>query len=117
VSSCTGRYVWLKTDLSMSRKFLDFDRINRAAMVRSLDILKRWLPDGQIEGAEYVALNPHRADKRRGSFKINWKTGRWADWSSGDRGGDLIALAAYLHRISQYEAAGRMAQMLGIDNG
>jgi len=101
----------------MLKKPLDFDKINRAAMARPLDILKRWLPDGQIEGSEYVALNPHRADKRRGSFKINWRTGRWADWSSGDSGGDLIALAAYLHGISQYEAADRMAQMLGIDHG
>jgi len=101
----------------MTRRPLDFDRINRAAMAWPLDILKRWLPDGRIEGSEYVALNPHRADKRRGSFKINWRTGRWADWSSGDSGGDLIALAAYLHRITQYEAAERMAEMLGIDHG
>ena len=100
----------------MTRRPLDFESINRAAVTRSLDILQRWLPGGRVEGAEYVALNPHRSDKSMGSFKINWKTGRWADWSSGDSGGDLIALAAYLHRISQYEAAQRMAEMLGINN-
>ncbi len=101
----------------MSRKPLDFAKINRAAMARPLDILQRWLPDGRVEGHEYVARNPHRADKKLGSFKTNWKTGRWADWSSGDSGGDLIALAAYLHQISQYEAAQGMAEMLGIEHG
>jgi len=101
----------------MPRKPLDFEKINRAAMACSLDILRRWLPGGRIEGAEYVALNPHRADKRQGSFKINWKTGLWADWSTGDSGGDLIALAAFIHQKSQYEAAERMAEMLGIDHG
>jgi len=100
--------------MTTKRRPLGFENINRAAMARPLDILQRWLPGGRLEGAEYVALNPHRSDKRMGSFKINWKTGLWADWSSGDSGGDLISLAAYLHRISQYEAAQRMAEMLGI---
>ena len=31
---------------------------------------------------EYVALNPTRADKRAGSFKINLQTGRWADFAA-----------------------------------
>lgn len=101
----------------MPRNSLDFQAINRAALTRSQDILARWLPDGRYEGAEYVVKNPRRPDRRVGSFKINWKTGRWADWSCGDSGGDLIALAAYLHGIPQYEAARRVAAMLGIDDG
>src|SRR5271169_1531978 len=93
----------------------DFGRINRAALSRLPEILARWLPGGRIEGAEYVALNPRRADHRPGSFKVNLATGRWADFAVTDaRGGDVVSLAAYLGSIGQLEAAKRLAAMLGI---
>ncbi len=94
---------------------IDFAAVNAAALARWPDVLRRWLPDGRIEGREYVARNPTRADRRPGSFKINVVTGRWADFSSGDRGGDLVSLAAYLGGISQSEAARELAAMLGLD--
>ena len=43
-----------------------------------------------------MARNPTRPDRRPGSFKINLTTGRWADFATGDRGGDPVSLAAYL---------------------
>jgi hypothetical protein len=60
-------------------------------------------------------LNPTRADRRRGSFKVNLNTGRWSDFAAGAAGGDLIALAAYLFHLSQAEAALKIAAMLGVD--
>ena len=63
---------------------VDFDRVNRAAIHRLTEILERWLPDGRVEGREYVARNPTRADRRPGSFKVNLDTGRWADFATGD---------------------------------
>lgn len=94
---------------------LDFARINRAALAHLDDILRRWLPDGRIEGHEFVARNPRRPDRRHGSFKINRATGRWADFATGDKGGDPVSLAAYLFRLSQVEAARKLAAMLGIE--
>ena len=38
------------------------------------------------------AFNPRRADRHLGSFQINVRTGKWADFATGDRGGDLISL-------------------------
>jgi hypothetical protein len=94
---------------------VDFARINRAAVARLPDLLARWLPGGRIEGAEYVALNPRRADHRPGSFKINLETGQWADFAiEGARGGDVVSLAAYFGDIGQVQAAERLAAMLGI---
>src|SRR5215472_11100547 len=93
---------------------IDFARVNGAALARLDDILRRWLPDGRIEGNEYVARNPRRADRRRGSFKINRTTGRWGDFASGDKGGDLVSLAAFLFELNQAEAARRLAEMVGI---
>jgi hypothetical protein len=40
------------------------------------------------------------------------KTGRWADFATGDRGGDPVSLAAFLAGIGQAEAARRLAAML-----
>jgi hypothetical protein len=64
-------------------------------------------------GSEWVARNPMRADRHLGSFKINLRTGRWADFATGDAGGDLISLRAYLDGIRQGEAARRIAREIG----
>jgi hypothetical protein len=93
---------------------VDFGTVNRAALLRLPNILARWLPEGRIKGREYVVRNPKRRDRRPGSFKINIETGRWADFATGDRGGDPISLAAYLASCSQVEAARQLAGMLGI---
>ncbi|WP_448192726.1 hypothetical protein [Azospirillum sp. sgz301742] len=93
---------------------LDFDRINRAAVAALPALLVRWLPGGRREGHEYIALNPRRADRRLGSFRINMNTGRWADFATDDGGGDPISLAAYLAGISQADAARHLADMLGV---
>jgi hypothetical protein len=93
---------------------VDFARVNRAALGRLPDILARWLPGGRIEGGEYVVRNPKRRDQRPGSFKVNLVTGRWADFATGDKGGDPISLAAYLAGCNQVEAARRVSAMLGI---
>jgi hypothetical protein len=92
-----------------------FRRIANAALDHADTIARRWLPDGRREGAEWVALNPTRSDHRKGSFKVNLRTGCWSDFATNDRGGDLISLAAYVFRIRQAEAAKRIAGMLGID--
>lgn len=94
--------------------WLDFAEVNRAALAVLPLLLRRWLPDGCREGAEYTARNPTRRDRRPGSFKVNARTGRWADFATGEAGGDAIALAAYLAGCSQFEAARRLAAMLGI---
>ena len=94
---------------------LDFERINRAALSALPALLTRWLPGGRREGGEYVALNPTRDDRHLGSFRINLRTGRWADFATGDRGGDPISLAAYLSDLKQCEAAEKLASMLGVE--
>ena len=97
------------------RRMTDFDGINRAALARLPEILARWLPDGRVAGAEYVARNPTRTDRQPGSFKINLRSGQWADFATGDRGGDPVSLAAYLAGCGQAEAARELAAMLGLD--
>jgi putative DNA primase/helicase len=94
----------------------DFQSINQAALRQLPNILSRWLPGGKREGTEYVALNPRRADRTLGSFKINITTGKWKDFASADQGGDPISLVAYLEDIKQAHAAEAIANYLGIDS-
>ena len=100
---------------SLSSNRIDFELINRKALEMLPEILTRWLPDGRYEGREYVALNPTRADRQLGSFKINIDTGRWSDFATCDKGGDVISLAAYLADCGQAAAARELAIMLGIE--
>jgi hypothetical protein len=95
----------------------DFQAVNRAAMTVLPRLLRRWLPNGRIEGHEYVARNPRRSDRHSGSFKINLRTGRWADFACDARGGDPVSLSAYLSGSSQTEAARRLSTMLGMSLG
>jgi len=93
---------------------VDFSRVNRAAIAVLPALLARWLPDGRKIGHEYVARNPRRSDRNAGSFRINLHTGKWADFATGDKGGDPVSLAAYLAGTNQLEAARAVAKMLGI---
>ncbi len=88
------------------RRRLDFPAINRAGLANLPSLLRRWLPDGHVVGHEYEARNPTRADRRSGSFKVNVTTGKWADFATGDTGGDVVSLAAYLSGTGQAEAWG-----------
>jgi len=101
--------------MTSPHKSIDFDAINRAALVSLPALLARWLPDGRKEGHEWTARNPRRADRKPGSFRVNINTGRWSDFATNDRGGDPVSLAAFLGNISQIEAAKNIAQMLGVD--
>jgi hypothetical protein len=95
---------------------LDFAAINAAALRVLPALLQRWAPDGQVRGREWVARNPSRPDTNPGSFSINLHTGRWADFATSDKGGDVISLCAYLHGLSQVDAAKRLADMLRVSN-
>ena len=97
-------------------KSIDFARINIAALAVLPSLMQRWAPGGVVRGSEYVALNPTRCDRRRGSFKVNLGTGKWADFATGDKGSDVVSLAAYLSGTGQVEAARALSDMLGLSN-
>jgi hypothetical protein len=95
---------------------VDFHRIAHAALGNPSWIAQHILPQGRRLGQCWVALNPNRADKHLGSFKVNLTNGKWADFAIQNAAGmDLISLAAYVLRISQREAALYVAQMLNIE--
>ena len=94
---------------------IDFQQVAALARANSVAVLGRLLPDGRRVGAEWIARNPRRVDRRPGSFQINLRTGRWCDFATGDKGGDLISLTAYLDAVPQAEAARRLCRVFGIE--
>ena len=69
-----------------------------------------WAPDGT---SIYVASGRGQQATAK-VYKVNITTGKWADFASGDKGGDVISLAAFLFRLAHAEAARRLADMLGV---
>jgi hypothetical protein len=90
--------------------------IAKAALANARRIVPALLPHGRREGREWIALNPRRADRHLGSFRVRLDAGLWADFALNNvRGGDLISLIAYVSDISQKEAALSLANVLGVD--
>lgn len=95
----------------MSNK-IDFAAIAAAALSDATRLLSGWLPDGKRKGHEFVAANPTRADRHAGSFSVNLNNGKWADFATGDAGGDLVSLYAYLFGLDNGKAARELAELL-----
>jgi putative DNA primase/helicase len=92
----------------------------KAASLKEIDrVLAHWLPNGKrVDGGkEYTAANPTRADKRAGSLKVNLSKGTWADFATGDKGGDLIDLVRYLDGGTDVEACHKLADLLHVTAG
>ena len=78
-----------------------------AAALMRFDEVMSWLglSGGKNQGKEYLPINPKRNDHKPGSFAINRNTGAWMDGATGDKGGDLVDLAAWVWDVKQGEAA------------
>jgi len=86
------------------------------AALNDFDAAMGWLSlsGGKVQGREYLPLNPNRADTKPGSFSINRDSGAWSDFATGDSGGDLVSLAAYVWGLGQFDAAKQLGEKLGI---
>ena len=95
----------------------EIQRIAVAALQQADTLVADWLPDGTRKGQEYWPTNPVRGDRQPGSFSINLHSGHWHDFASGDKGGDLVSLMAYLRGCRQVDAARMIAAQLGMAFG
>jgi len=92
----------------------------KAASLKGIErVLAHWLPNGKrVDGGkEYTAPNPTRTDKRAGSLKVNLNKGTWADFATGDKGGDLIDLVRYLDGGTDVEACAKLTELLSVSAG
>ena len=92
---------------------INFTQVKNFLKGHEKAILKHLLPTSQTAGSEYIALNPTRNDKNLGSFRINTTTWKWADFATGDKGGDIISLYAYIKSVNQLTAAKELLRLIG----
>lgn len=86
---------------------LNFQALAADLLPRARDLLPQWFPAGAFKGHEYEVGN--LAGAAGSSLKINCNSGLWSDFSSGDKGGDLISLYAAAHGLDQLAAAKQLA--------
>lgn len=87
---------------------IDFEGLANFLLFRIRDLLPVWLPGGHMVGHEYCCANLLGGNGK--SCKVNIQSGRWADFASGDKGGDLISLFAAIQRINQVDAARQLIE-------
>lgn len=87
---------------------IQFGPLREALLADAENLVGRWLPGGQFDGPEYRC-----ADLSGGhghSCSVNVKTGKWADFATGEQGNDFIGLYAAIHGLSNAKAAIQVAR-------
>jgi len=92
---------------------LDFVRIAQAALAQAESLLPSWLPGGKWDGMEWRCGD--LTGVKGTSCAVNRASGKWADFASGEQGGDLVSLYAAMHGLSQGDAAREVADQVGVD--
>lgn len=76
-------------------------------------LVETWLPNGKRHERHWVACNPVRGEKNA-SLSVNIDTGAFYDHADDSvKGGDVIALCAYLYDLKQSDAARQVAADIG----
>ena len=91
---------------------MDFRGLADRLLADADRLLAQWLPAGKRIGAEYRVGS--LAGEAGQSLSINVRTGRWADFHTGERGGDLIDLYAAIHSLELGEAYRELDNSPGI---
>ena len=90
---------------------IDFAALAHALLQRADELVAQWLPGGTQRGHEYVCADLYGGEG--GSLSVNLTTGRWADFSGDESGGDLTSLYAAVHGLDQGAAARELMRDLG----
>ena len=91
-----------------------FEALARALLDMAATLLPQWLPDGVQRGHEYVCGSLQGG--RGTSTSVNLTNGRWADFATGEQGGDLVSLYAAANGLSMGKAALQVARELGLED-
>lgn len=93
---------------------IKFNDLADALLARIETLVPAWLPGGTRNGHEYVCASLQGG--KGSSCSVNMTTGRWADFASDERGGDLVSLYAAAHGLSMGKAALHVARDEGLED-
>ena len=91
-----------------------FEALAAALLDMASTLLPQWLPDGVQRGHEYVCGSLQGG--KGNSTSLNLTNGRWADFATGEQGGDLLSLYAAANGLSMGKAALQVARELGLED-
>lgn len=95
----------------MAHTPIDFAGLAAGLLDRAEFWVAQWLPDGQRRGSEYTCGSLIGGAGQ--SCSVNLRSGAWADFATGDKGGDLISLYAAIRGIGMGQAARDLMEQLG----
>lgn len=93
---------------------INFQALSDALLSRAETLVPAWLPGGRRNGHEWVCGGLHGGEGT--SCSVNLHTGRWADFASDEKGGDLVSLYAAIHGLDQGKAAVAVARDEGLED-
>lgn len=93
---------------------INFRALADALLANAEVLVPMWLPGGHRSGPEWVCGSLAGGGGR--SCSVNLRDGRWADFSSDERGGDLLSLYAAIHGLSMAKAAVQVAREQGLED-
>ncbi len=93
---------------------IKFDALAKELLSRAESLLEQWLPGGVRRGHEYVCSSVRGGEGT--SCSVNVNTGMWSDFSTGEKGGDLISLYAACNDLSSGKAAVQVARDYGLED-
>lgn len=82
---------------------VNFEALAAELLAKAGTLVPQWLPAGKLSGHEWVVgdLNGSQGT----SLSINLNTGRWKDFATEQKGGDLTSLYAGIRGMTNLEAA------------
>ena len=92
-----------------------FEQVKAALNPRLSEVLPDLLPGGKNSGKEYVCASLEGG--QGSSCATNLETGTGSDFATGESWSDIIALAAKIWKVRQYDAAQELAKRYGISQG
>lgn len=90
-----------------------FADLAQALLADAEGLVNKWLPGGAKRGHEYVCGS--LSGGAGSSCSVNLTTGMWADFQTGEQGGDMLSLYATIHGLTQGKAARQVAQEEGLE--
>lgn len=91
-----------------------FRELAEALLARAEQLVPAWLPGGTKRGHEYACGSVDGGEGT--SCSVNLVTGAWADFATGEQGGDLVSLYAAAHGLDMGKAALQVARDEGLED-
>ena len=101
------------SDRGASFPAINFKALADALVSQAAMLVPSWLPGGVQRGHEYVCAS--LSGGTGSSCSVNLNSGQWGDFSSDEKGGDLISLYAAVHGLSMGKAAVQLAHEMGLE--